>query len=97
MSYLYILNLIFKLNVNKEKALFELKNENYYYYYKKGFEIGTMSIKITPCSQDGKALGEDAYTEDPNTLLSKPFCFSVKNFLISKYFNYTNQILDRYI
>ncbi|CAF0814643.1 unnamed protein product, partial [Brachionus calyciflorus] len=43
----------------------------------RGQEIGTMMVTISPCASDGKALGEKAYTEDPNTLLNKQFNFSI--------------------
>jgi hypothetical protein len=45
---------------------------------KKGQEIGTMMLNIAPCTSNGQLLGEGQYTDDPGTLLNKPFYFKVK-------------------
>ena len=36
-----------------------------------------MLIQITPCRSDGTSLDETNYTNDPDTLLNKPFYFKV--------------------
>jgi len=36
-----------------------------------------MKVHVAPCSPDGKPLGENAYIDDSNKLIAKPFNFSV--------------------
>ena len=48
----------------------------------KGQEIGKIDVEIVPCDADGVALGEKAYTDDPNILIGAPFNFMVRSHYI---------------
>lgn len=42
-----------------------------------GLEEGTLYVSVTPCNQNGKALDEDYFVDDPSELLRKPYHFKV--------------------
>ncbi|XP_065676074.1 kinesin-like protein KIF28 [Hydra vulgaris] len=43
----------------------------------KGSEEGSLVISVVPCTQQGKALDEDYFVDDPKDLLGKPYHFKV--------------------
>ncbi|KAK3605709.1 hypothetical protein CHS0354_013504 [Potamilus streckersoni] len=63
----------------------------------KGNEEGTLKVDVTPCHQNGKALEEEYFVEDPKDLMGKPYHFKVdvKSAEISKS-RYSKGIKVRY-
>ena len=43
---------------------------------------GTLAVHISPCTQNGRQLGEEHYVEDPKELLGLPYYFKVWNYCI---------------
>ncbi len=43
----------------------------------KGQDEGQIFVNVTPCSQNGKALDEDSFVDNPEELVGKPFHFKV--------------------
>ena len=43
----------------------------------KGLEEGYVTVHLTPCSQNGRILGEENYVEEPKELIGQPYHFKV--------------------